>query len=93
MNLKKNKIGLSDLQISTLTGDEVVILNYQKGLYFGLNETGTFIWNKIKQSPKTFAELKTSLLNKYEADESIIEKDLIELLQNLHNEKLITLFD
>ena len=87
---------ISDLSVISVTKeavhcdleDEVVILGLNDGVYYGLNPVGAFIWNLI-QKPITVKEIKEAILNEYDVEEEVCEKDLIELLSNLEEKNLI----
>lgn len=68
--------------------DEVVILGLKDGVYYGLNPVGAFIWNLV-QNPITVKEIKEAILNEYDVEEDVCEKDLVELLDNLLDKNLI----
>jgi hypothetical protein len=68
--------------------DEVVILGLKDGVYYGLNPVGAFIWNLV-QNPITVKEIKEAILNEYDVEEDVCEKDLLELLDNLMDKNLI----
>lgn len=76
-----------DQVCSDLNG-EAVILNFSSGTYYGLNETGAFVWNLI-QEPKTVEQLRVALLNEYEVEPAICDQDLRSLLQELAQQNLI----
>jgi hypothetical protein len=87
---------ISDLSVISVTKeavhcdleDEVVILGLKDGVYYGLNPVGAFIWNLI-QKPITVKDIKEAILNEYDVEEEVCEKDLIELLGNLEEKNLI----
>ncbi|MEO1400425.1 MAG: PqqD family protein [Cyanobacteria bacterium J06635_1] len=72
---------------SDLNG-EIVILNLKSGTYFGLNETGALVWNLIK-NPKTVDQLRTAILDEYEVEDEVCDRDLTALLQALAEQNLI----
>lgn len=87
---------LSDLSVISVTKeavhcdveDEVVILGLKDGVYYGLNPVGAFIWNLI-QEPKTVAEIRGAVLEEYDVEKEVCEKDLMELLTELSDKGLI----
>lgn len=80
---------LSDKQLSTTLSGETVILNHQDGIYYNLDEVGTFIWEKLQQKPLTVDEMKTAVLNEYEVEEDDCEADINRILTELQREKLV----
>ncbi|MDF7817092.1 PqqD family protein [Runella sp. MFBS21] len=80
---------LSAQQVSSTLENETVILDYERGIYYTLDEVGTFIWKMLQQKPMTIAELKSGVLAEYDTDEAICENDIYELLKALLHEKLL----
>ncbi|WNZ22757.1 PqqD family protein [Leptolyngbya sp. NK1-12] len=75
-------------QVSSDLVGETVILNLKSGVYFGLNEVGTTIWNLIQQ-PRTLQSIHTSLLAEYDVDSEQCMQDLIAILHDLQAAELI----
>lgn len=78
--------------ISSDLGDEVAILNFKAGMYYGLDEVGARVWSLI-QEPKTVEEIREVLVNEYEVEPDLCEHDLISLLQRLADEELVEITD
>lgn len=76
--------------ISTDLDGEIVILDASKGVYFGLDEVGAFIWNMLLQ-PVTLGEIRDAILREYAVDESTCERDLISLIAQLAGNCLIVI--
>lgn len=83
------KYRISSNQTSTNLGDEAVILNHQKGLYYSLDSVGQTVWNYVQEKPATLEELVAIVGEKYEVDEHILKEDIQELIDDLLKEKLI----
>ncbi len=68
---------------------EAVLLNPHTGKYFGMNETGCSFWEKIdgKSSLGAIIEL---LLDEYSVERSSMEKDILELAENLIKHEIIS---
>ena len=76
-------------QISLSLAGKEVILHEKEGIYFGLNESGTFIWDLIKQGPQSIQSLKEAMAAQFEIADDICEQDIISLLNDLHDEGLV----
>jgi hypothetical protein len=63
-------------------GGELVMMDIEKGVYFGLDAVGTEIWNRL-ESPATAAGLAEALAQGYDADPATIERDVLALLSSL----------
>lgn len=72
----------SSEQISCSMGEQAVILHLQKGIYYGLNDVGQIIWDKLK-SPTVVNELKQQIMAEYEVSEADCESDLMQVLDDL----------
>lgn len=79
-------------QISTDMADETVILNMQDGIYYGLDEVGTFIWQNI-QSPISVESLTQLVLKAYAVDKATAERDIMRLLNDLQQKHLVNTID
>lgn len=75
-------------QISSDLAGESVILELKSGVYYGLNDVGTRIWNLI-QEPRTLNEIRDALVKEYEVDLACCERDIKALLQKLADSGLI----
>jgi len=79
-------------QVSCQLDAETVVLDYDKGLYFGLNEVGTLIWNQVQQ-PRKVQEIRDAILREYEVSNEQCERDLFTLLRQLSEEGLVEVRD
>ncbi|MCB2216044.1 PqqD family peptide modification chaperone [Desulfofustis glycolicus] len=78
--------------ISTELDGETVILNIDTGIYSGLDQVGTTIWNTLAE-PATFFNLKERIMADYEVSEQRCSDDLCAFLDELLKNRLITLDD
>ena len=79
-------------QFSCPLGDDTVILDLKAGLYFSLDNVGTLIWQRIQQ-PKTVKELRAAILETFEVEPEVCERDLRALLQELAGKNLVEIRD
>ena len=75
-------------QVSSDIGDEVAILDFKAGMYYGLDSVGARVWNLI-QEPRTVGEIRDILTSEYEVDPQRCERDLVALLNRLVDEGLV----
>jgi Coenzyme PQQ synthesis protein D (PqqD) len=85
-------VSVSAGQISSDLGGEAVILNLKTGIYHGLNEVGAQVWTLIQEA-KTVFDIKQTLLQEYEVEADICDRDLMTLLQELVAAGLIEVKD
>ena len=77
-------------QISSDFADgEVVILDMENGIYFGLNATGGHIW-KLIQEPRSVAEVISVLSDEYNVSQEQCTQEVLTLLADLQAKGLIT---
>lgn len=81
---------LSDKQVSTSISDETVILQFDSGEYYSLNEVGSFIWNLLQEHPHSLTQIIEAVCSNFDIDAANCDSDVQELLQDLENEKLIS---
>lgn len=74
-----------------LAGD-AAILHLPDGLYYGLNETGAFLWERIQQ-PTRVANLHSALVEEFDVSGDDAARDLFALLDELMKVNLIEVRD
>jgi hypothetical protein len=79
-------------QSSCPLGDDTVILDMKAGLYFSLNNVGAMIWQLVQQ-PKSVKELREAILETFEVEREVCERDLQALLSDLATRNLIEIRD
>ena len=80
----------ADNQVSVDLEGEVVILDVNQGIYFGLNPTGAFIWDLI-QWPQTVQQIQDALLNHFDVQADQCRRELDNLLGELMSHGLVTI--
>ena len=84
----KSIVSVSKSQTSSELLGEIVILELESGVYYGLNETGSRIWSLIQQS-KTVAEIRNTLLAEYEIDSESCTRYVVNLIEDLNAKNLV----
>ena len=75
--------------LSKTVNDEEVIVNLNTGTYFGLNPTGTVIWNHLKLGSDTSVILN-DLLEQFEASEDELQQDLEQFVAHLQSQNMLS---
>ena len=83
-----SRIAVSEDQVSCDLAGEAAILNLKNSVYYGLDPVGARVWSLIR-GPKTFAEIRDTLLDPYDVDRPQLESDLQALLSQLAEHGLI----
>jgi len=81
-------VRVSSNQVYSRLGDEVAILELDQGVYYGLNDTGSFLWN-LMQKPVRVNEMRAALVEEFDVDAETAEKDLLRVLGDLRDAGLI----
>jgi len=69
-------------------GDELVALDANAGHCYGFNSVAASVWRQLEQ-PRSFEDLKRSLINEFEVSEDQCASDLNELLDDLVGKGLL----
>jgi Coenzyme PQQ synthesis protein D (PqqD) len=75
-------------QVSCDLAGEAVILHLKSGMYYGLNTVGARIWDLI-QAPMTVDALRDTLLQEYNVEPQLCERELLTLLEELAVQGLV----
>jgi len=84
-----DKIKISDQVLSQEVSGETVLLDLQSEFYFGLDKTGTRIW-ELLQSGLSIEELIGKMLDEFEVDRETLEADVNALLGRLLDAGLVS---
>src|ERR1700720_2256826 len=77
--------------VLTAEGDgEIVMMSIEQGRYFGLDDIGSDIWNRI-EPPCSFAALIDRLAAEYAADRATIAADVQTLLSRMAAQDVVRL--
>lgn len=79
-------------KLSTDIDGESVIMDLATGNYSSFNPVGSLIWNELHEG-NGFSQVLESILDRFEVDEEVAQKELLEFLDLLFEKKLITATD
>ncbi len=86
------QIQLVPNQSSSVIGQETILLNYELGNYYELNEVGGFIWSLLQDKKSlSVQEIQKNVLEEFDVEPAVCEQELTTFLGNLLREKLITI--
>lgn len=86
------RIVATDDQVSCNLEGKSLLLQVSSGHYFGLNEVGSLVWEKV-QAGSTFDEIVEAVTATYAAGREQVENDVENLLRELEAEGLIQVTD
>lgn len=69
---------------------EKVMLNIEKGKYYGLDGVGSRIWELIEK-PHTVRAIVAKLLEEYDVEEKNCQDDVLAFLNKLHDQGLVVI--
>lgn len=72
----------------TIVDEDAVLLNTRTNKYFALEEIGARLWAILKDG-KDLREVHQSLLEEYEVEPAQLERDILELVEQLLENKLV----
>jgi hypothetical protein len=84
----ESKIAASKRSVACDLDGEMVILNLDSGVYFGLNPVGTSIWSYI-QDERPLHGIIDYLLSEYKVGRTQCQTEVVALLQNMAAHGLI----
>lgn len=70
-------------------GDDVVMMDLEKGAYYGLQAVGARVWSCLEQ-PVAVKTICARLMGEYEVDETSCFRDVTGFLDQLLEEGLVT---
>ena len=84
----KDSLQVSEDAVYRELEGEAVLLNLDTGIYFGLNTTGTRIWNLIAQHG-TLQKVLDAMAEEYDASPHSLENDILQLVSQLSEKGLV----
>lgn len=68
--------------------DELVMMDMERGVYFGLDAVGADIWNRLA-APLAVADLCEQLMREYDVDRATCEADVLAVLNEMADNGLL----
>jgi hypothetical protein len=63
-------------------GSEIVLLDFERGIYFGLDAVGARIWQLVADE-RSIAEILQTLGDEYDVTPEVLAQDVAELVEDL----------
>jgi hypothetical protein len=83
------RLNPNEAVVAAEVGEELVLLNVESGVYFGLDPIGTRVWQLLTEGADEDT-LVARLLAEYEVTEEILRADLTVLFEQLVERGLVT---
>jgi hypothetical protein len=71
-------------------GEELVLLDFARGEYFGLDELGATVWRRL-EAGDALGAIADLLVERYEVTRDVALADIVQLTTHLHEQLLVTL--
>lgn len=81
-------VSCSASPVAANVAGETVLMSLARNKCYGLGATGSVIWRRLAE-PVRVATLRDELAAEYDAEPDVIERDVLELLEELAAEGLI----
>ncbi len=87
--LASRTLRVSDQVIFKPVGDEMVLLDFQSGMYYGLDPVGARIW-QLLASERSLGDIVETILGEYDVAREEVERDIDRLVEELERRGLVT---
>lgn len=81
-------VRVSDQVVFKPVGEELVLLDFQSGMYYGLDPVGVRIWQLLAGS-RPLGEIADMLLGEYDVPRADLERDIDALVEELERRGLV----
>ena len=74
--------------IAKMVGTEMVLLDYDRGIYYGLNPVGARVWQLLAEG-EAVERILDVLADEYDVAREVLEADVAALLGDLEAKRLV----
>lgn len=74
--------------IAKMVGSEMVLLDYERGIYYGLNPVGARVWQLLTEG-EAMERILERLVEEYDVTRETLESDVAMLLRELEAKELV----
>ena len=78
----------TDESLSATLDGEAVLLQPEAGMYYGMNEVATLLWERLEE-PATVADLRAELRSEFDVEAAVADRDLRAFLADLEAADLV----
>ena len=86
---KRARIAINPQHLVAELDGDVVIMSIDTGTYYGLDAVGACVW-KLLEQPRTFADVIDGVVEHFEVDAEVVEKDLTAFLKEMQSEGIVS---
>jgi len=85
-------VARTDESLSATLDGEAVLLQPEAGMYYGMNEVATLLWERLEE-PASVADLRAELLSEFDVEAADADRDLRAFLADLEAAGLAEISD
>ncbi len=86
----ESRVRMPEGVVSQSLDSETVMLDLDRGVYYGLNPVGTRTWDLIREQPcLPLQKILESLLDEYDVHEDQCARDLLNLVSLMQEKRLV----
>jgi hypothetical protein len=78
--------------LSAHLGQEAVVLGVERGVYFGMDEVASYVWDRV-QDPVLVGVIRDSIVETFDVDAPTCERDLVAFLTDLSVQGMVRELD
>jgi hypothetical protein len=86
----ETRVRISPSVYARAFGDEIVLLDFGRGEYFGLDEVGAEIWRRI-ESGDAVSQIADRIVERYEVRREDALHDIVELVATMNERALVSI--
>lgn len=87
-----SKVVRSEALMSTLVGDDMVLLHLAKNCYVGLNPIARRLW-ELLETPRLMTELVDQMEAEFQGDPATIAADILDFVTELERDGLVSILE
>ena len=87
--ISNKKITFANTVFAQEVDGEMVLLDMESENYFGLDSVGSSIWSAIEKYDGILKDVYESLLQEYDVEPEVLQKDLDDFIQKLQENSLV----
>ncbi|MBA3691704.1 MAG: PqqD family protein [Actinobacteria bacterium] len=88
----RSQVRAAPEQVSSDVAGETVILELDRGVYYGLADVGARVWELLRE-PRTVAEIRDVVVSEYDVEPGRAGADLLSLLAEMQARGLVEVRD
>ena len=82
----------TDESLSATLDGEAVLLQPEAGMYYGMNEVATVLWERLEE-PATIADLRAEMRSEFDVEAAVADRDLRAFLADVEAADLLEVHD